>query len=171
MTTKADYTDDEWFLISSLPAMLGAAVAAIDKSGIIGTVREMSASMKAGMAAVRDYPDCELIQAIVSRQGDRKQAIADAKEHRGKLLERAREAGAQTPEQHAAQALVDCTAVADLLESKASPEEATAYKQWASSIALEVAEAAKEGGFGFGAGDVSDKEAILLAQIKDALRY
>jgi len=170
MSTKDDFTDEEWFLLSTLPPLLGSAVATIDKSGMLGTFKEMSASMRAGMSAVRDHADNELIQAIVHREGSLREAMSDSKEHRQKLIERARDEGATTPERHAAQILGDCTAVADILENKTSPDEARGYKAWACSIAQEVAEAAKEGGFGFGGGSVSEKEMLLLDQIRDALR-
>ena len=37
---KDQYSDDEWFLISSVPSLVGAAMAGAGKSGIIGTAKD-----------------------------------------------------------------------------------------------------------------------------------
>ena len=40
MSTKSDYTKEEWILLHSVPAMVGAAVLAADESGMWGTTKE-----------------------------------------------------------------------------------------------------------------------------------
>jgi len=64
MTTAVDYTDDEWQLLVDVPMMVGAAVMLIGKSGL-GSMKESFAMAQETIAAVKDYPDNELIQAIV----------------------------------------------------------------------------------------------------------
>ncbi|MEM7387784.1 MAG: hypothetical protein AAF514_22850, partial [Verrucomicrobiota bacterium] len=87
MSTQTDYTSEEWFLISTLSPMFGSVVAAIDQSGIVGTFKEMSASMQAGAAALRDHQDNELIQAVVQRKvSGFKEAMADAQAKQKALL-------------------------------------------------------------------------------------
>jgi len=49
-SVKEQFSDDEWFLISSVPSMVGAAMAGAGKSGIIGTTKEAMASMKSVVA-------------------------------------------------------------------------------------------------------------------------
>jgi hypothetical protein len=58
-------------------------------------------------------------------------------------------------------------AVSDLVTSKATPEEAAAFKQWLLATAQAAADAAKEGGFmGFGAIQVSEGEQKMLDQLR-----
>jgi hypothetical protein len=58
----------------------------------------------------------------------------------------------------------------DLLAKKATPEEATEFKQWLAKVAQATAEASKEGGFlGFGGTLVSDQEKAALAAVNTAL--
>ena len=58
-------------------------------------------------------------------------------------------------------------AVSDLVTSKASAEEAAAFKQWLLTTAQAAADAAKEGGFmGFGAIQVSEGETKMLDQLR-----
>jgi hypothetical protein len=65
----------------------------------------------------------------------------------------------------------DAKDVADILSSKANQNEANEYKEWALSIAENVANAAKEGGFlGFGGERVSEDERAFLGKIKEALK-
>ena len=61
-------------------------------------------------------------------------------------------------------------AVSDLVTSKATPEEAAAFKQWLLTAAQAAADAAKEGGFmGFGAIQVSEGETKMLDQLRAAI--
>ena len=57
--------------------------------------------------------------------------------------------------------------MSDLVTSKASAEEAAAFKQWLLTTAQAAADAAKEGGFmGFGATQVSEGETKMLDQLR-----
>lgn len=172
MSKKSDYTEEEWSVISALPPMIGAVVAGIDKSGVVGTFKEMQASMQTAISGLRDHQDNELIQDIVRGESTNiREAMATAQADQQKLMVRAKEAGVKGAEDFAELAIKDCAVVADLLDAKSTPEETADFKQWATSIGQAVAEAAKEGGmFGFGGGEVSDKEAALLERITIALR-
>jgi hypothetical protein len=58
----------------------------------------------------------------------------------------------------------------DLLEKKATPEEATEMKLWLAQIAQKTAEATKEGGFlGFGGTLVSEEEKAAIAKVNSSL--
>jgi hypothetical protein len=57
-----------------------------------------------------------------------------------------------------------------VVEKKAKPDEAQAFKQWLVSVSQKVAEAAKEGGFlGFGGTRVSEQETSALRDLTAAL--
>ena len=61
-------------------------------------------------------------------------------------------------------------AATDIVSSKATAEEAAAFKQWILASAQAAADAAKEGGFmGFGATQVSEGEQAMLDQLRAAL--
>jgi len=82
---KDQFNEDEWFLISSMPSMVGAAMAGAGKSGIIGTAKEAMASMKTMVAGKSEYPDNQLINAILERA----ESFSDAKEKAGEFREKA----------------------------------------------------------------------------------
>ena len=67
MSIKDKFTEDEWFLLSSTPALIGASMSAADSSGVIGTVKEMTASMRSTVGALKGYPDSELIQTLLEK--------------------------------------------------------------------------------------------------------
>jgi hypothetical protein len=46
MTTKADYTPEEWGTLSQAPIMATMAIVAADMSGPIGLVKEITATVK-----------------------------------------------------------------------------------------------------------------------------
>jgi len=75
------------------------------------------------------------------------------------------------PEDEMAQMLRVIGDVAFFIDSKASTEEAAAFKEWLFGVAIAVAEAAKEGGrLGFGRERVSKKEKYALKKLQFALR-
>jgi hypothetical protein len=72
--------------------------------------------------------------------------------------------------QAAQQIVEELGAVSEIVSSKATPEEAAAFKQWLLATAQAAADAAKEGGFmGFGAVQVSEGEENMLDQVRAAI--
>lgn len=170
MTYKDDFSEQEWFLVSSLPSMIGAAVATAGKSGFFGTMKEMMASARGMMEAQAEYANNELIQSIVNQVNNKDDAKAQAEQYQQMAMEKMQEANVKTPDQLAQLVLDDCYTVSDLLAERAAPDEVAEYKAWAMSVGQKVAEAAKEGGFlGFGGERVSDSEEALLADVAAAL--
>ena len=162
MTTKVDYTDDEWQLLIDVPMMVGAAVMMIGKSGL-GSMKESFAMAQEVIAAVKDYPDNELIQAIMhDRIHEKKRStIESLKDNPYRGMQR--EEFLQAAKEKAA-------AVADLLARKSTPEEAREYKEWAFYIGDKVALAASEGGFlGIGGEQFSDEEREALNELMAAI--
>lgn len=158
------YSDDEQILLlTMLPSEIGSAVAFSEKSGLIGTAKEMMASAKSAVANAADYPDNALIQSVMPNLDDRSAALDKAKELRERQIERLKAEGITSREEMIEKAVSDAEAVSALLATTADASEAAEYKSWVLSIGQAVANAAKEGGFlGFGGEQVSDgKEAIL----------
>ena len=162
--SQMTYSDDEQILLlTMLPSEIGSAVAFSEKSGLIGTAKEMMASAKSAVANAADYPDNALIQSVMPNLDDRSAALDKAKELRERQIERLKAEGITSREEMIEKAVSDAEAVSALLATTADASEAAEYKSWVLSIGQAVANAAKEGGFlGFGGEQVSDgKEAIL----------
>ncbi|ESS72307.1 hypothetical protein MGMO_61c00180 [Methyloglobulus morosus KoM1] len=166
-----NYTEEELNLLANTPHIIGAAMAFVGNSGMFGTGKEMFVNAQAVMAGVKDYPDNALIQAILPNvQGGASVAMGKMKKVRDWGVERFKAKGVDSAQKFQAQMVEDCKEVNALLEAKASPQEATEYKQWAMSIAEKVAMAATEGGFlGFGGERFSANEKQLFSQIESAM--
>jgi hypothetical protein len=157
MTTKADYTADEWNLLMNAPGMAAMAVVAASPSGPIGVIKEMFAVGKGFQEAGGQGATNALISALV----------ADVKAGSRPTLPAERPQGMQEVKDHALRALRDVSA---LLARKASPAEAEEFKRWLVAMARRAAEASKEGGvLGFGGVQVSDAEKAALTDVASAL--
>jgi hypothetical protein len=162
MTTKADFTPDEWKTLVQSPLIVGIAVSAADPSGLFGMLKESMASARALLQAKADPNADELVKAVA---GD-----FETSEGRGVAQEgvKALLAGAK-PAEIKTRAAAALSALSALLAAKA-PADALAFKAWLAGVAKAVAEAAPEGGFlGFGGTQVSDAEKTTLAEISAAL--
>ena len=60
--TDSNFTEDEQFLLMSVPAMIGSAVSMSEKSGVIGTVKEAMASAKSLVGGIKEYPDNQVLK-------------------------------------------------------------------------------------------------------------
>jgi len=167
---KDEFSEDEWFLLSSTPAMIGAAVTNAAPSGVIGTIKEMAASMRASVQGLSDYPDSELIAALLEKAANWDEAKDKMSDYREKAKSRLGSAAITSPQELQSHVLQECAAAAKLVDAKCSPAEAKVYKEWSVKIANKVAAAAKEGSiFGFGGERLSPAESELIAKIEVAL--
>lgn len=170
MTIKESFSDDEWYLLSVMPGMVGAAMSNAAPSGIIGTVKEMSAAMKASVQGKQEYPDSELINALIVKAENWSDAKEKMSDYRERAQKRMASENITNREELQALALRDCRQAADLVDERCSADEAKTYKLWTVSVARRVAEAAKEGSvLGFGGERVSEPERILLQRIESQL--
>lgn len=169
MSITEKFTKEEIFLLSTTPSLIGSSMAFAEGSGL-GTVKEIFSSAKSVMSGIKQYPDNQLIQAILPNLEDRKEAMAQAKEYREKGVARMKELGINSHEKMRELLIKDCQEVSRLLAEKSNSEEAAEYKEWSMSVAENVAKAAKEGGFlGIGGTQISQAEIELFNQIADAL--
>lgn len=156
MSSKSDYSAEEWSLLAKSPFMTGLIVSLASPSGITGVLSESLVVSKALIAASESQPEHTLLKDLVEDIKATKGQIAKAE---GLTPMNAKTAAPQSLQQAAA-----------LLSQKATPEEATAFKAWLKDIAKQSAEAAKEGGFfGIGGVQVSDAEKAALEQINTIL--
>lgn len=170
MSVKDAFNDDEWFLLSSVPGMIGAAMSNAAPSGIIGTIKEMSAAMRASAQGKLDYPHSELIQALMTKAENWDEAREKMKNYQERLRTRVQAENISSREELQNLALQDARRAAALVDERCTESEARAYKLWTVSVARSVAEAAKEGSvLGFGGERVSEAERELLNRIESIL--
>jgi hypothetical protein len=159
MTTKADFTDEEWARLERAPIVAAMAISLADPGGPIEAVKESMAAIKTLTEAAQSGGRGELVDAVAKsvteKAKQRKSPLGDFKP-RGAL------AGEEI--------LEELRAVNRLVTQKATPEEAAAFREWLLAAAKRSAEAAKEGGFlGFKAERVSEGEQRMLDKLGEAL--
>jgi len=148
MTTKAEFTDEEWKLVLQGPTSAGLLVIASDRGG---SVRESFSMAKAYAEARQEHGDSELLDTIVSAKPE---------------VDKNRPHSPEELQEHGLQHLRDAVA---LLEQKATPDEVEEYKRFIVTLAERVAEARKEGFLGLSGDRVSPEERGALEQIAEAL--
>ncbi|MEE9411617.1 MAG: hypothetical protein V3V22_01055 [Methylococcales bacterium] len=169
MSISERFTEDEIFLLSTTPSMIGSSMAFAEGSGL-GTVKEIFSSAKSVMSGIKQYPDNQLIQGILPNLEDRQEAMAQAKAFREKGVARMKELGVNSHEKMRELLIKDCQEVSRILTEKSTDSETVEYKEWAMQVAENVAKAAKEGGFlGIGGTQISQAEVELFNQIAGAL--
>jgi hypothetical protein len=148
MTGKADFNAEEWELVLSAPPSAGLIVATAQRGG---TFRESFSIAKAYTEARQHQGDSELLDAIASAKPEMDvKRYHSAEELERDLLQRLRDAVA-------------------LVQQKATPEEAEAYRRFIADLAERVAEAHKEGFLGLTGERVSEAERGAILKIKEAV--
>jgi hypothetical protein len=160
MTSKADFTDEEWTRLKRAPFVAGMAISIADPGGPIEAVKETSATLKTVLAAAERGDHGDLVSEVAHAAAD------DARQHKNPL-------GGFKPAKAATagvEILDELRAVNGVLSEKASAEDAAAVRAWLLDAAQAAANAAKEGGFlGFHAERVSEGEQRMLDSLADAL--
>jgi hypothetical protein len=146
MTTKSDYTDEEWTLVLEGPPSAGMIVITAQRGG---TFRETISMAKAYAEARQLHGQSELLDAIVAAKPE---------------VDHTRYGSPEELKEHCIAHIRDAVA---LLSTKATPQELDEYKRFTLSLADRVAHAHRESGRD---GDpVSDAERDAIATITEAL--
>jgi hypothetical protein len=158
MTTKADFTEEEWARLERAPFVAGMAISLADPGGPIEAVKETMAAMKTATEGAQS--SVELVEAVANSAAEklrkRQSPLRDFKPPKGVLAGEA--------------ILEELRAVNELVTQKATPEEAAAFREWLLTAAKRAADAAKEGGFmGFNAKRVSEGEQQMLDKLGEVL--
>ena len=157
MTSKADYTEDEWARLRRSPMIAGMAISIADPGGPIEITHETMATLKAASSP----PSSEelltaLSQDIMAMAQKKENPVGDFKIEHSSLA--------------ANQILDELKAANEIVTAKATPDEAAAFRVWMTTVAQAAADAAKEGGFmGFHAERVSDGERAMMTKVAEAL--
>jgi hypothetical protein len=157
MTTKADFTEEEWLRLERAPLVAGMAISLADPGGPIEAIKESSAAIRTVLEAAETGSHGEFVQAVAAD-------VAEKAQHRQNPLGGFKPKGAQAGEA----VLDELRAVNALLVEKATPEEREQFREWLKTTAQNTAKAAKEGGFlGFRAELVSEREQQMLDRLAD----
>jgi hypothetical protein len=158
VTTKSDFTEDEWSRIVRAPFVAGMAISLVDPGGADETTKETLATLE----TATNPPTPERLLAEVALEI---QAMTQRKQS---PLGGYRPAASGAPAQE--QVLEELRAVQAIVAAKAAPDEAAAFGRWLVTAAQAAADAAKEGGFlGFGGQQVSERENAMLDQVRAAV--
>lgn len=157
MTTKSDFTEEEWIRVRRAPFVAGMAISLADPGGPIELAKESAASLKSATnPPTREQLLAEIALDVQAMTQQRQNPLSDFKPTN------ATQAGQQI--------LDELRAVTAIVSSKAAAEEITAFKEWLLTTAQAAADAAKEGGFmGFRATQVSQGEKAMLDQVRTAI--
>ncbi len=146
MTTKADFSEQEWDQVLEGPTSAGMVVITAQRGG---TFRETISMAKAYAEARQQHGQSELLDAIASTKPE---------------VDHAHEGSLEEVKQHY---LANVRGAVALLEGKASAQELDEYKQFIVNLANRVASAHKEGRHAENA--ISDTEQSAIAAITEAL--
>lgn len=157
MTTKSEFTEEEWARVRRAPFVAGMAISLADPGGPIELAKETMATVKSATnPPSREQLLTEIALDIQEMTQRRQNPLRDYKPSKGV------QAGIQI--------LDELRAVKEIVAAKAAPEEVTAFGEWLVVVAQAAADAAKEGGFmGFGAHQVSQGEQDMLDQVRSAV--
>lgn len=163
MSLKDSFSKDEWFKVMTGPGRAGAAVVAASPSGLTGLLAEAQAIAASVRESVSSAGRTPLMEAMAA---DLLGKAPDAKELQEMGGERAR-----NMEEARAQSIEGVRQAVWLVSSKASPEDAQAYKDMLMQVVERTAQAAKEGGFlGIGGEQVNDKERAVMQELQGVIR-
>jgi hypothetical protein len=141
MTTKADFTTEEWELVREGPPTAGLVALSAERGG---SFRETWAMAKFYAEARKQHGESELLDALVAEKPDVKR-YSSSEELESKGLAR-------------------LTDAVTLLEQKATVGEVAGYRKFVMDVAEQVAEAHKEGGQ-----QVSEGERAAIEKIAASL--
>ena len=157
MTTKSDFSEEDWARIVRAPFVAGLAISLADPGGPIEAAKETMATIK----SATNPPSREELLADVALE------IQAMTQERNNPLKGYRPTRDEAP---GGQVLDELREVQSIVAAGAPPEEATAFGAGLMASAQAAAEAAKDGGFmGFGAKQVSDGEQAMLDRVRGAV--
>jgi hypothetical protein len=155
MTSKTDFTAEEWQRLGRAPFVAAMAISFADPGGPIEAVKETNAALQTVLQAAQSGEHGDFVHAVATD-------VTEQARHRHNPVAGFKPRGAD-----AGREIEDeMRAVNALLVEKATPEEANQFREWLKQSAQAAALAAKEGGFlGFNAERVSENEQQMLEKL------
>ncbi|GHO58877.1 hypothetical protein [Ktedonobacter robiniae] len=161
MTSRSDFTAEEWKLICHAPLSVGGAVAAASPSGLVGSIKEGTTIVNSMRQAADRHRDSQLVQDIMPKGIGRDQIES--------WTNTARSALSQSNAQRLRdQSIEECRQVSSILQTKGTPQEAQSFKLWLLEVGQDVANAATEKG-NIAGQNISPQETQVLHDVANAL--
>lgn len=161
MAKKSDFTPQEWEVLRDAPHFVAFAVATAGSSGPFGSIKEAFAPAMAIVEATKSGN--ELLRGVCDR-AELKEAQTNLRASLTAKDMKSLRAQLQSLAESKAHA------ASEILQKKATPGDADAYRTFLVGIAERTAQAAKEGGFlGFGGEWVSEGEKTVINRINQAI--
>ena len=159
MTTKSDFSEEEWSRIVRAPFVAGLAISLADPGAPIDEAKE-------SMATVTSATHPSSREQLLTEVALDIQAQVQQKRNPLEGYRPSSPGTAPTGEQ----VLVELSAVRAIFAARATPQETAAFGDWLVATAQAAANAAKEGGFmGFRAEHVSKGEQAMLDHVRAAV--
>jgi hypothetical protein len=158
MTTKSDFTEEEWSRIVRAPFVAGMAISLADPGGAVEATKETMATLESAVTPPSGEELLGEVAAEVQAMTQRKQSP----------LGGYRPTADDVPWEE--QLLEELRSVRALVATRAAAEEAVAFGRWLASAAQAAADAASEGGFlGLRGAPVSEREEAMLERVRAAV--
>ncbi|HEY7703370.1 MAG TPA: hypothetical protein VID03_00900 [Acidimicrobiia bacterium] len=158
MTSKTDFTEEEWTTLLRAPIVAGLGISLADPGGPIELTKEQLATLQHATTPVEgEGLVVEIAKDLKVSLDSKQNPMSDFEPDKG-----------EGPYEFLLGELENANRI---VTDKASPEEAAKYKAWVLESAQKAAEAAKEGGFfGIGAVLVSEGESNMLAKLQEVFK-
>jgi len=170
MTTKDQFSPDEWRSLLETPLLAGALVMLVSPQGPLGVIKEIHMLSSAAEVMLNHGAGHALIDAL---RDDLRQRQADGKVNHAvdRSLDQFRSAEFHSLEQAQKLVLDRCREITQLLHLKAQDEESSYYRRGILWICWQVAGAAREEGglFGINSVQVTENEQQAIRKIGFAL--
>jgi len=152
MTSKADFTEEEWTRLGRAPLVAGTAISLADPGGPIEAIKESTAAIRTVIDEAEQGAHGEFVQSVA-------RDVAEKARNRQNPLAGFKPKGRDARDE----VLDELRAVNALMNEKLTAEEREQFVDWLRIAAQNTAKAAKEGGFlGFNATLVSEREQQML---------
>lgn len=156
MTSRADFSDEEWEILVRAPLLATWAVIAAAPSGTTGTVGELQAMLGAMNDTRRAEPGTSMVGALA----------ASLRQRLDRSELRVRELPEEVVRQRALEAAREAVA---LLRSRQADAQVAPYRDWVAGLVTMVASASKEGG-GLGSGNrIQPAESGFIDELRRVL--
>lgn len=160
MTTRADYSPEEWNVLGMAALMIAMPVITVAEIDTVQITQEVAAMVQKIGESIEGGSDNELVNDLMMQMRER----LDSGERLSVKVD------ISDPAALKMDVLDILTQAATVLDNKASVEEATGFKEWIMSIAQQVAEAVREGEMLEGTVNISPDEAAVMAEMRGVLK-
>jgi hypothetical protein len=164
MSTRTDYTDSEWELLTAMPRLAAFGAMAAEEGGPVASTRELWASMmELAQSARTRYTDNTLIQEVM------RDFSHPADDDEMSIMGWTPDSGEPLGNAIVAQTLETAPRVREVLASQATPEEAAEYTKWVLGIARAGCRAMRSGLFGLAGAEMTIAEEQYVRDLAAAL--